>query len=178
MKSTFYTPKIAVLAGEKGIGKTTWILTLAEQLEKEGKKRYGIATPKEITNRDVMGILAVDLISGQTERLASKDQLPGNRMGQWRFLQDGIDFCENACDPENHDGIAIIDEIGPMETEGRGLVKTTENLLNGKYLRALVVVRNQLMGAWAARFSEHSIVEIFDISYEKQQVTEFLKQGD
>lgn len=174
MKSTVYKPRIALLAGEKGVGKTTWVLGLPDELKKFSKKAFGIATPKAVTDGNITGIWAVDLAAGQKKMLAEKDDLPGNRIGQWRFLHEGIEFFEETCDPKKQSGIAIIDEIGPMELEGRGLVKTVDNLVNGRYVCALVVVRKELMGIWAARLSNAANVEIFGFPDEKQEVIKFL----
>lgn len=145
MKSTFEPPKIVILTGPRGDGKTTWILGLWEYLRQNGEAVFGVATPKIFTGPRMMGIAVRDLATGQERPLALRDSAPGKRYGPWRFLPKGIEMANEATDPKDHAGLAIIDEIGPLELQGDGFVTAFNALCEGRYKRAVVVIRGDLL---------------------------------
>jgi len=166
--------KILLLTGQRGAGKTTWILNLANYLRNYSVPFYGLATPKIVMNDEVTGIFAKDLATDEREILAVKDEKPGMRMGPWRFFSSGIEFGENACAPESHSGLIIIDEIGPLEYKGLGFVKTLKRLRNGRYHKALVVVRPELISQIKSDLPY--LLEIMDVSVASPgKVTTFFK---
>jgi nucleoside-triphosphatase THEP1 len=133
-----------LLTGPRGIGKTTGVLKLATALKDLGISVFGVATPKIFDGDKVVGLAVQDLATGEQIQLAHIDDEPGIRQGPWRFLPEGICFANKACDPMKHEGLAVIDEIGPLELRGEGFVAGFEALQKGQYESALVVVRPEL----------------------------------
>lgn len=145
MKSKTETPKIVLLHGERGAGKTTCIIELSRYWRIQHRPFFGIAEPKVFESGSEVGISALDLVTGRSMTLAVRDDEPGLRSGRWRFLEDGLTFADGCCRPdEKTEGIAVIDEIGPMELRGQGLKAAWDALHTGRYLRALVIVRSSL----------------------------------
>ena len=144
MKSTTQPPRTTLLTGPRGVGKTTCVLKLATALKDLGISVFGVATPKIFDGDKVVGLAVQDLATGERIPLALIDDEPGIRQGPWRFLHEGISFANNACDPMEHEGFAVIDEIGPLELRGEGFVASFEALQKGQYSNALVVVRPEL----------------------------------
>ena len=105
---------------------------------------FGVATPKIFDGDKIIGLAVQDLATGEQIPLAHIDDESGIRQGPWRFLPKGICFANKACDPMNHEGLAVIDEIGPLELRGEGFVTGFEALQKGQYSNALVVVRPEL----------------------------------
>lgn len=144
-KSTGKKQTVTILTAPKGAGKTTYLLDYSAMQKSRGEKIFGLCTPKAIKNGQVIGIDAVDVSTGQKTPFALRDDLPGIRIGPWRFLSEGIAFGQAACAHQGHRGICIIDEIGPLELSGQGLTGPLEALKHGQYESAIVVVRPELV---------------------------------
>lgn len=138
-------PNILILTGERGVGKTTRVLSLCRSWSNRDFPHFGVASPKIMDDGLVVGISAVDLASGETKTLALRDDEPGRRIGPWRFLDEGIAFANDCCRPREQDGVAVIDEIGPLELRGQGLTMAWGALQTGRYPHALIVVRTELV---------------------------------
>lgn len=150
------------------------MLKLCQYLKKAKIDYFGIATPKIFEDGKIIGISVKDLSTGQSRTIAKKDEKPGIRMGQWRFLESGISFAEKACNPENHNGLALIDELGPLEFNGQGLVKTLKSLANGQYPAAIIVVRAELVEKLYLMIPKRP--EIIDVSaVSAKEVASFFK---
>lgn len=105
------------LTGRPGVGKTTALMKVVEELKHEGLKVGGMVS-KEVRRRGVRcGFEILDLASGARGILASIDQPTGPSVGKYRVnLHDlekvGVKAILNAlegCD------VVVIDEVGPME---------------------------------------------------------------
>ena len=134
-----------ILTGARASGKTTWILALVDRLKQLGKPVYGVATPKHFNGSILSGIKVRDVRTGEEKILAARDDEPGVRIGPWRFLGEGIRFANRICEPKDCPGLTIIDEIGPLELSGLGFATAFESLKQGRYEKAIVVVRPDLV---------------------------------
>ncbi len=158
MRANESKPSITILTGPRGAGKTTLVLRLTQRLGDENVPHFGVVTPKELNDGQVVGINVADLSTGEQVPFAARD--PGVCNGPWRFLPEGIAFADRACNPQTHDGLAVIDEIGPLEFKGQGFVGAFNALVEGRYPRALVVVRPALIDA--ARKSFQGLISEID----------------
>ena len=143
MASTVKQPRITLLSGPRGSGKTTRIQRLIVVLKNQGSLVYGVACPKVVKGGRVTGIFVVDAESGEKRTLAIVDDQPGIRLGPWRFLGDGIAFGNKALHPRP--GLCVFDEVGPLELSGGGFSDGWEALCSGWYEKAIVVVRPELV---------------------------------
>jgi len=153
VKSTEKPPKVTLLTGPRGVGKTTWILELSKRLQARGTPFFGVATPKIVKDGKVVGIDVRDLATGEEVALAFLDDVPGVRVGPWRFFPEGTRFANAACDADSHEGVALLDEIGPLELRGEGFLTAFESLKKGRYSRAVVVARPELVDELSALFA-------------------------
>jgi nucleoside-triphosphatase THEP1 len=145
LASTENRPRIALLTGGRGAGKTTWMIGFAEFLSNQNKPHFGVVSPKIVQNDENAGIAVRDLLTGEETTLAKRDDASGTRLGPWLFLPEGIALANRALSPEGRKGICLFDELGPLELRGEGFSVGYESLVNGAYGRTVVVIRPELV---------------------------------
>jgi nucleoside-triphosphatase len=120
--------RLLLLSGNPGVGKTTILLKVAEDLKTRGYSVGGMISREARRSGSRVGFEIVDLGSGKSGWLAHTDQEMGPQVGKYRVnLKDlndiGVKAIANAiakCD------VIVIDEMGPME------------LFSGKFKEAVV----------------------------------------
>ena len=109
-------PKL-LITGRPGVGKTTVVQRVAEELKKRGIRVGGMLTFEERSSGRRVGFKVVDIRTGVESTLASVYHKEGPRVGKYRvntinLERVGVAAIEEAlktCD------IVVCDEIGPME---------------------------------------------------------------
>ncbi len=121
---------IIVLTGAPGVGKTTAVMRAARALKDRGLKVGGIVSRELRTNNMRIGFEFIDLITNDTNVLAS---LTGNgpKVGKYfinlagcRFAAERLGAAAKNCD------VIICDEIGPMEVKSREFIDSVMNLMS------------------------------------------------
>jgi nucleoside-triphosphatase THEP1 len=146
-------PKILILTGDRGVGKTTWILSLCRYWKGLKRPYFGTAEPKIFEQEKMTGIAVLDLVSGRKKPFAVRDDEPGLRLGPWRFLQEGVDFANQCYQLGGVDETAVIDEIGALEMKGHGLTVPWLALQEGRYRRAVAAVQPKLVEMVGSRIA-------------------------
>ena len=111
MKRAFF------LTGRPGIGKTTVLLRIVEELKKRDLKIGGLISQEIRRAGTRVGFKIIDLDSGREGWLAHVRQPVGPKVGKYRVcMKDlesiGVDAILRALREAD---IVVIDEIGPME---------------------------------------------------------------
>lgn len=139
---------ITILTGGRGVGKTRACQRLVEQARQNGWKIAGVLCPAVFEDGIKTAINMLDLNSGSLSRLAKavNRSAGGIVTDHWDFdidvLAQGNEILGSAgkCD------LLIIDELGPLEFKrGKGWVKAFETLSRGEFMRAVVVIRPELL---------------------------------
>lgn len=141
---------IMLLAGQRGVGKTTTCQRLVEIASRQGYRVSGVLAPALFDQSGAkVGFEAVDVGSGERRILARADSdLGGPRIGRYSFdltsLSWACDLLQRAfatgCD------LLIVDEIGPLELErDQGFVTILRHLQRKTPCHTLLVVRNELL---------------------------------
>jgi len=109
--------RIILLTGSPGVGKTTALLRVVEDLKAKGYKVGGMASREVRSLGTRVGFEVLDLSNGRRGWLVYVNQKPGPPIGKYRVnLADldsvGATAIVNAVDDSD---IVAIDEIGPME---------------------------------------------------------------
>lgn len=138
--------RVALITGDRGIGKTTVCTKIAIDSELTGCS--GLLTPAIYgTNGEKIGIKAKCISDGTAWVLASVNRcMDGPRIGLYSFSETAIARA-NQCliDPlQCKDKVTIIDEIGPLELiHHQGFSPVLPLLQYAPYL--LIVVRPELL---------------------------------
>jgi len=148
-------PRLALLTGGRGSGKTRWCLVAREAAHQAGITVAGVVSPPVYAHDGKVAIDVMDAATGERRRLA--DRPPGNETGTaglgWRFdatalaWGDAVLHNAPACD------LLLIDELGPLEFRGKGGFNYGFTAVEARrYRLAIVVVRPELLPEAIARW--------------------------
>jgi len=166
-------PRLVLLTGNKGAGKTAWCLELIAEAFQRGIGVSGLVSPPIMTGGQKVGIDLMDAHSGESRRLAvfRKEGSPktAKEMGittmNWIFdpfvfawgnqILGGLDASE----------LLVLDELGPLELlEGKGLTAGLKCIDDRRYQIACVVIRPALLANAVERWPWGKILKIVDHS--------------
>ena len=134
--------KIYLLAGTKNSGKSTRLLQWAEKQ----KGIIGIICPRENGKRELFSIYSNTF----KEYEVDNESRPVFKIGKYNFLKDSFDWAEKELLKalEIEPQWLVIDEIGPLELQGKGFDKIVKQLLFDSDLpetNLIIVVRENLI---------------------------------
>lgn len=149
---------ITLVIGPPDSGKTTWLARAAASLPDAG----GILLRKQLDEQsgDVSGYDAVSIADKTVCPLVRRHGYepagwdPVDHIGPYSFSGAGFDFCRRILLRDLASGATpiMLDEIGPLELDGRGFARIFEQLVQtGPDL--MVAVRNACVAAVIARFA-------------------------
>jgi len=158
-----------LVVGEPGSGKTSWCREYIDEQRKRGATAGGILCPAIEHEGQRVGSNALDLLTSQAvpfARLSTHGCVEeGETVGDYTISKDGILFAcgairravESSCD------LVVIDEVGPLELSGKGLMPAIESAL-ASTANLLIVVRRSLREALQKRFPEYEFVVVADLT--------------
>ena len=123
--------RIILLTGQPGVGKTTMAERVYHHFRDVGVKVEGVITHEARKGERRTGFKTTDLSSGQDGWLAKKDSGRGPRIGPYRVITDDLERIASAAlkrATRMESGLAIVDEIGPIEMTS-GLFRRTVSTL-------------------------------------------------
>lgn len=123
VSSTLLHKILVILTGERGEGKTTLCLSLAEEAKRLGWTVGGIASPGEWKDGRREGYWVRDLSSGEERKLVTRSSNVETRhVGSFTFSPEGFAFGRRALETaiKANVQLLIVDEIGPLELCGEG----------------------------------------------------------
>jgi len=94
-------------------------------------------------------------------------------VGDYTISSDGILFACGAIKRavESRYDLVVIDEVGPLELRGKGLMSAVELALASP-VNVLIVVRSSLKGALQRHFPEYEFVVVADLTQSPSNVSE------
>ena len=158
-----------LVVGESGSGKTSWCREYIDRRRKSGSTVGGILSPAIAHEGQRVGSDALDLLTGQEvpfARLSHHNSFEeGDEVGDYTISRDGILF---ACDAieravKSRCDLVVIDEVGPLELQGKGLMPAVELAL-ASAINVLIVVRSSLREALQKHFSDYDFTVIVDLT--------------
>lgn len=162
--STFHQ-KVYIITGEVGIGKTTYIKNLIEEFNQNNISVSGIYSSRIIKNSITIGYDIVDISTGASSKFLRKT---GNseqeRIGSYYIYNEGFASGKKAIQKSNSTFV-IIDEIGRLETSGKGWFESLTNLIGTNENNLILTVRNEFINQVTETFKIDP-VKIFDVSEE------------
>ncbi|RLF20971.1 MAG: hypothetical protein DRN15_06640 [Thermoprotei archaeon] len=125
-------PRAIFLTGRPGVGKTTVLMKIVEELKKRGFKVGGMISREVREGGRRVGFEIVDIYNGTRGVLAHVEQKTGPRVGRYRVnLKDlnevgvrAIERAINECD------VIVIDEVGKMELFSSRFVDAVKRALH------------------------------------------------
>jgi molybdopterin-guanine dinucleotide biosynthesis protein A len=166
-----------LVVGEPGSGKTSWCREYINRRRESGSSVGGILSPAIEKQGQRVGSNALDLLTGKEvpfARLSGHGCFKGGEMvGDYTISRDGIIF---ACDAikravESRCDLVVIDEVGPLELGGKGLMPAVELALASP-VNLLIVVRSSLKEALQGHFPEYEFVVVADLTQSRSNMSE------
>jgi molybdenum cofactor guanylyltransferase len=160
--------KLLVL-GERGSGKTSWCRKYIHWLRQCGSSVGGILSLAIEKQGHRVGFNALDLLTGEEvpfARLSPYRSFRGGEVvGDYTISRDGILFARGAIKRavENRCDLVVIDEVGPLELCGKGLMPAVELALASP-INVLIVVRSSLKEALQKHFPQYDFAVVADLT--------------
>ena len=121
------------ITGMPSVGKTTVVHKVTAILKERGLKPGGIYCPEIRVNNVRVGFEVIDLLTGDRGTLSHINQNGGPRVGKYRVnIQDlsniGVEALKRAMGEADY---IVIDEIGPMELQGKDFQEAVLTVVEG-----------------------------------------------
>lgn len=171
-----------LVVGEPGSGKTSWCREYIDEQRKRGVTVGGILCPAIEHQGQRVGSNALDLLTGQAVPFARLSRhgafKAGEKIGDYTISRDAILFAcgaieravESSCD------LVVIDEVGPLELSGKGLMSAVELAL-ASAVNVLIVVRSSLREALQRHFPQYEFVVVADLTQSRSNGSELADSG-
>jgi molybdopterin-guanine dinucleotide biosynthesis protein A len=165
-----------LVVGEPGSGKTSWCREYIDGWRESGSSVGGILSPAIEKQGQRVGSNALNLLTGQEIPFARRSRYRSfkgrEKIGDYTISRDGISFAcgairsavESRCD------LVVIDEVGPLELCGKGLMPAVELAL-ASAVNVLIVVRSSLKEALQRRFPEYEFVVLAELTQSPSNVS-------
>jgi nucleoside-triphosphatase THEP1 len=151
-------PRVFILSGEQGTGKTTLLAALIKEMRKEGIVVGGIRAPVVYVQGKRVGYDIEDIPTDTITPLCRVAEEPSSHdAGRFRFLPDGLSAGRRALlrDPEHTPEVLIVDEVGPLELDGKGWADQLETVLHSFAGAIILVVRSGMVAEVLDRWQIH-----------------------
>lgn len=142
-------PKIVVITGESGQGKTRLCQALVRLAKARVMVVKGVLSPAVFTAGEKTAILLEDASSGEQCALAQVRQAGSDgaiQTGHWTFDPDGVVWGSRILVEAGECDLLVVDELGPLEfTQNKGWAEGIHVIHRRHYLLGVVVVRPSLL---------------------------------
>lgn len=164
-----------LVVGEPGSGKTSWCKEYIDRRRGSSFSVGGVLCPAAEKQGRRIGSNALDLLTGQEvafARLSRYSSFKGEeKVGDYAISIKGISFAcaaikeavDSRCD------LVVIDEIGPLELRGRGLMPAVELAL-ASAVNLLLVVRSSLKETLQRHFPQYEFLVVADLTQSPSNV--------
>ncbi len=167
--------QVFLITGNRGIGKTTLLLRILEELRGTRLKIGGVVSPPVFAGGDEkIGFQGEDVATGDQWALGRLNgSLDGPRLGPWSFSSEGfrlgISAVREAINLQAD--LIVLDEIGPLELiRGEGYAAVLPELPSSPVKILMLVVRPELINRFVSRFFQDNQPEVVEVTGENRQL--------
>jgi nucleoside-triphosphatase THEP1 len=155
-RETGRRPRLFILTGETGSGKTTRAKEVVERLRAQGLRVGGILAPGLLEEGRRTGFDLVNLATGESAQLARESAGGAAPHAQWSrfsFSEQGLALGLKALGPDSVGADAVlVDEVGPFELAGGGWAPALDQLALDGTRPVVMVVRSSIVDAVRRRW--------------------------
>ncbi len=154
---------IFILTGPVHSGKTTFLNKVIHVLKKKGVKIDGFLSKVVGKREETQGYDLFDLNEEKSIPYIRREGEKGwQKIGSFLFIPQGLADAEKIILRGKDSCILIIDEIGPLELEGKGLWPALKNVIFQPLTHYLFVVRTNILEDFLGVLGK-SEVKVFNI---------------
>jgi nucleoside-triphosphatase THEP1 len=143
---------LTLVAGLKGVGKTTWCARLVDKAKGKGRQASGLLSPGHYHDSAKVAIDLQVVATGERRRLGVLSDRGTNHpsatlpVGRWLFDPEVIAWGNRVLSELGEQDIFVLDELGPLEFKSRAGLSTAFKVIEGGNFReAFIVVRSNLL---------------------------------
>jgi len=146
---------ITILTGPVGGGKTTFLKAAVGLLRGRGLLLDGYLCERIMDDGQIIGYDLADLCSGGRRPFLRMPGPPGGqKTGRYVLDPDGLAAAETIIGRSRPGALLIIDELGPLELEGKGVWPAAAPVFADSRRSCLAVVRETLLAGFRAHWPE------------------------
>lgn len=136
-----------MLTGPVHSGKTSFLQELTQTWKEKGFNLDGFLSVAQWQDKKHIGYDLFDLKNEQSIPFIRKTGHPGwTSTGPYFFIPQGLRKAGHIINRGYNASLLVVDEIGPLEMEGKGLWPALKKVIFSKQCRILLVVRNNILG--------------------------------
>jgi len=140
---------VAILTGPVGGGKTTLLEWVVVRLKEHRISFDGYLSQRVLDGENVNGYDLLDLRSGRRHSFLRREGSPEwPRVGQYTMNPDGLAAAEKILGRGLFSDLMILDELGRLELEGKGVWPAARPILTDDRRESLVVIRETLLDSY------------------------------
>lgn len=144
---------ITILTGGVGSGKTTYLQSVISLIRKRGVAVDGYLSERVMDGETASGYDLVDLHTGRRRGLLRRSAGGGEgKVGPFETDAEGFAAAEGIIARCLPTALLVLDELGRLELEGKGVWLAAGPVLREPERRVLVVIREALLEDYRARF--------------------------
>jgi nucleoside-triphosphatase THEP1 len=158
-------PKVSLICGAVGSGKSTYAQTVANLLTERKLRVGGILSLRLTNNDETTGYDLLDLSTNVTEKFLRFGKVPGKeQIGRFSIFPEGIEKGIRTLERATHDkfDLVIVDEVGRLELRGDGWSDILKKLIEMPETPLLITVREgleqEIIDKW--HISDYEIVNV------------------
>lgn len=146
-KGTNVLPRVSIICGAVGAGKSTFAHKVAGLLKERHLSVGGIMSVRLTQYDETIGYDILDLTTSKTEKFLRFGREPGTeQIGRFHICPVGIEMGNMALERamQQKSGLVIIDEVGRLELRGSGWAENLQKLFKMAGPPVLITVREGL----------------------------------
>ena len=168
---------IHILTGPVHSGKTTLLQRVSAHLKNRNISVYGYLSLSIQENEDFIGYDLYDLnLDTQTPFIRKEGDDQWQRIGAYFFIPETLDYAQSIILHADKSDICFIDEVGPLELDGKGVWPALEKAIDFSSPDYVIVVRDTILKDWVEILGRYG-TRIFDIS-EKELYPKMIQYFD
>jgi nucleoside-triphosphatase THEP1 len=145
---------IVILTGDVGSGKTTCVAGLLKILASRLTEADGFLGPRVYEKDRLLGYDLVAVRDGRRFPFLRLANEPGRTaVGPWRLVDHSLDEAGEIILGSRPEAVLVVDELGPLELEGRGHGPSLAAVLDQPGRRFLFVIRTSCLDGFLRRFA-------------------------
>jgi nucleoside-triphosphatase THEP1 len=158
-------PKVVIITGKINSGKTTMMEKLFERKKTEGKSPVGIIARGVFRGKAKVGFDVVDLSTGSSMPLAriGREIRGGFSVGKFTFSNEGFQFAQKVLLNFKYNDIVFLDEVGPLELDGKGYANCLKTLLDSDISKLYIAVRSECLPEFMEKFFASRQVKVIQV---------------